>query len=130
MYLKMPHVSVFFYHSPLCEWHIRRRHQRFFQPDRLAIDVRLFGGYPAIYGESIDGYTLVKDNASDWYCYAVIKDGGADLALPNIMCREGCRHFTLSKHLRRNAAVDEKRIADFAAANPVPQINALYKTRA
>jgi M6 family metalloprotease-like protein len=103
--------------------------QRFLQPDHSAIDVMLFGEYPVIYGESVDGYTLVKDNASDWYCYAVIKDGGADLAPSEHYVQGGLPSFMLSKHLRRNAAVDEKRIADFAAANPAPQINALYKTK-
>ncbi|MGB7567218.1 MAG: M6 family metalloprotease domain-containing protein [Chitinivibrionales bacterium] len=99
------------------------------QPDHSAISVRLFGEYPAIYGESVDGYTLVKDNASDWYCYAVIKDGGLGLSPSEHYVQGGQPSFPLSKHLRRSAAVDEKRIADFAAANPAPQINALYKTK-
>jgi M6 family metalloprotease-like protein len=103
--------------------------QRFFQPDHSAIDIRLFGEYPAVYGESVDGYTLVKDNASDWYCYAVIKDGGADLAPSEHYVQGGQPSFSLSKHLRRSAEADEKRVADFAAANPAPQINALYKTK-
>jgi len=103
--------------------------QCFFQPDHSAIYVRLIGRYPAIYGESVDGYTLVKDNATGWYCYAVVKDGGLDLASSEHYVQGRQPSFSLSKHLRRSAAADEKRIAEFAAANPEPQTGVLRKEK-
>ena len=102
--------------------------QRFFQPDHSAIDVMLFGEYPVIYGESVDGYTLVKDNASGWYCYAVIKDGSPDLSPSEHYVQGGQPSIALSKHIRRNAVADEKRIADFLATHPAPQAEPLRKT--
>jgi|GEM_PF-3011142 CUB domain. len=101
--------------------------QRFFQPDHTVIFVRLFGEYPVIYGESVDGYTLVKDNASGWYCYAVVKKNGLDLAPSLRYVQGGQPSFMLSKHLRRSASVDEKRLTEFKAANPAPETGALHK---
>jgi M6 family metalloprotease-like protein len=102
--------------------------QRFFQPDHSAIDVMLFGEYPVIYGESVDGYTLVKDNAGGWYCYAVVINGGLDLAPSEHYVQGGRPSIPLSKHIRRNTVADEKRIADFLATHPAPQEQALHKT--
>lgn len=44
--------------------------QKFKQPDGTWVDVKLFGDEFYIRGEGLDGYTVIRDEKTDWICYA------------------------------------------------------------
>ncbi|HRP84020.1 MAG TPA: M6 family metalloprotease domain-containing protein [Saprospiraceae bacterium] len=51
----------------------------FSQPDGSQVDVRLFGSEFYMRAEGLDGYTLVRDDASKWICYARLSEDGREL---------------------------------------------------
>ena len=51
----------------------------FEQPDSSRVTVRLYGDEFHMRGESLDGYTVVRDRASGWICYALLSRSGEEL---------------------------------------------------
>jgi hypothetical protein len=51
----------------------------FTQPDGSRVSVRLFGDEFYIRAESLDGYTLVRDEETGWICYAELDEAGGAL---------------------------------------------------
>ena len=53
--------------------------QSFKQPDGTSVDVRLYGSEFYMRAEGLDGYTLVRDETTDWICYAKLSEDGSSL---------------------------------------------------
>jgi len=49
------------------------------QPDGTLVDVRLFGTEFYMRAESVDGYTLIREQKSKWICYAQVSIEGSEL---------------------------------------------------
>lgn len=89
--------------------------QKFKQPDGTWVDVRLYGDEYYIRGEGLDGYTLIRDEKTDWICYAVISDNGAELVATGIHYN-GLNgdastlrsDLSMPKHLERSAEILDK----------------------
>lgn len=52
---------------------------QFKQPDGSRVEVKLFGDEFYIRAESVDGYTLIRDELTQWICYATVSDDGQHL---------------------------------------------------
>ena len=46
------------------------------QPDGSRVDVTLWGDEFYVRAESTDGYTLIQDPDTGWFCYAMLADSG------------------------------------------------------
>ena len=44
-----------------------------------SVDVRLYGSEFYMRAEGLDGYTLVRDETTDWICYAKLSEDGSSL---------------------------------------------------
>ena len=53
--------------------------QEFEQPNGSKIKVKLYGNAYYMRGESLDGYTLIKDPQTKWICYAQLNEDGTEL---------------------------------------------------
>ncbi|HSH65864.1 MAG TPA: M6 family metalloprotease domain-containing protein [Bacteroidia bacterium] len=53
--------------------------QKFKQPDGTWVEVRLFGDEFYIRAEGLDGYTLIRDEKTNWICYAELAAAGTKL---------------------------------------------------
>ncbi len=53
--------------------------EKFKQPDGTWVDVKLYGDEFYIRAEGLDGYTLIRDEATDWICYANLSGEGDQL---------------------------------------------------
>ncbi len=87
----------------------------FEQPDGSKVPVRLFGDELYMRGESLDGYTLVRDPASGWLCYATLPPARDALVSTGVPYRGGdlpgahrslaaTRHTDVSPEARRAIA--------------------------
>ena len=57
---------------------------QFEQPDGSYVSVKIYGDEYYCRGESMDGYTLVRDPESGWICYATLSDDGSELVSTGI----------------------------------------------
>lgn len=81
--------------------------QKFKQPDGTLVSVKLFGDEYYIRGESLDGYTLIRDDKTGWICYAKLSDDKSELISTGIVYKpsttksasEELSSLGLSKHL-------------------------------
>lgn len=63
-------VGIFYLESNSAPY--RGEMMEFFQPDGSSIQVKLFGDEFYIRAESLDGYTLIRDENTKWICYAAL----------------------------------------------------------
>jgi M6 family metalloprotease-like protein len=102
----------------------------FGQPDGSEVEVRLYGDELYMRGESLDGYTLVRDPETGWLCYATLSPARDALVSTGVPYRggalpEACRSRVARRHLdvtadARRAVVEANRLAlgGFGAAPP------------
>jgi M6 family metalloprotease-like protein len=87
------------------------------QPDGSVLDVRVWGDEFYAVGETLDGYTVVKDPVTGMLCYAVLSQDGRDLISTGVPAGSSPRGLVLTKHVRiSQEAASEKAIsvrADF-----------------
>lgn len=73
----------------------------FFQPDGGEIDIRLYGDEFYAVVETLDGYTLTKDEDTGYYCYAQLSDSGDVFVSTGIPATTGfVPPLRQKKHLR------------------------------
>lgn len=53
--------------------------QKFKQPDGTWVELKLYGDEFYIRAEGLDGYTVVRDEKTNWICYASLSGTGAEL---------------------------------------------------
>ena len=71
------------------------------QPDASVIDVRIWGDEFYTLVESLDGYTLIRDEASGFICYARLSDDGSSLISMGVAVGQGDpRALGLTPHIR------------------------------
>ena len=85
--------------------------EKFKQPDGTWVDVKLYGDEYYIRAEGLDGYTIIRDEATEWICYANLSGTGDQLLSTGIhytgteinaaTLRSG---LALPKHLQLNDA--------------------------
>jgi M6 family metalloprotease-like protein len=99
--------------------------KKFKQPDGNWVDVKLYGDEFYIRAEGLDGYTVVRDEKTNWICYAELSGTGAAL-LPTAIHYNGIEadastlrsDLLLPKHLEMNkSALDQIRAANNIAMN-------------
>jgi M6 family metalloprotease-like protein len=56
----------------------------FEQPDGSEVPVRLYGDEFHMRGESLDGFTVVRDRESGWICYALLSADGEELVSSSV----------------------------------------------
>ena len=56
----------------------------FKQPDGSVVEVRLYGDEYYARCEGLDGYTLIRDEQTDWICYAKLSDDGTQFVSTGI----------------------------------------------
>lgn len=85
--------------------------EKFKQPDGTWVDVKLYGDEFYIRAEGLDGYTLIRDEATDWICYANLSGAGDQLLSTGIHYAGTETNVTtlrsnlsLPKHLKLNDA--------------------------
>jgi len=59
--------------------------QSFKQPDGTMVDVKLFGTEYYMRGEGLDGYTVIRDAATNYICYAKLSADGSQLISTGIV---------------------------------------------
>lgn len=88
--------------------------QKFKQPDGTWVEVKLYGDEFYIRAEGLDGYTVLRDEETNWICYAELSGTGAQL-LSTGMHYTGTQanvaslksDLNLPKHLEMNQAALE-----------------------
>ena len=58
--------------------------RKFKQPDGTWVELRLYGDEFYIRAEGLDGYTVIRDEKTDWICYASLSGTGSELLSTNI----------------------------------------------
>jgi M6 family metalloprotease-like protein len=53
--------------------------QKFKQPDGTWVDLKLYGDEFYIRAEGLNGYTVIRDEKTNWICYAVLSPMGTEL---------------------------------------------------
>jgi len=92
--------------------------KHFKQPNGSSVDVKLFGTEFYMRGESIDGYSVIRDKKTGWICYATLSTDGSELVSTGIRYSGEFQKSTISinghlisKHLDVNSIYREKQIA-------------------
>ncbi len=82
----------------------------FKQPDATFVKVKLYGDEFYLRGESIDGYTVIRDSNSNWICYAVLSNDKTKLVssgikyLGNVLDKELLyKNNLIEKHIEISA---------------------------
>lgn len=82
----------------------------FKQPDGTSVDVKLYGDEFYIRAEGLDGYTVIRDEKTNWICYAQLSGTGAALLSTGIHYSAAqsnlgaLRNLNLPQHLDMNAS--------------------------
>lgn len=98
---------------------------QFRQPDHTLVDVRLFGTEYYMRAESMDGYTVIRDEKSGYICYACLSEDGNELVSTGTIYRGSANNpvvlknqVGISKHLQLPLrAVEQKVQAARASMN-------------
>ncbi|MCD4690679.1 M6 family metalloprotease domain-containing protein, partial [bacterium] len=69
------------------------------QPDGTSLQVRVWGDEYFAHGETMDGYTVTRDESSGFLCYARLTEDGQDLISTGVPGSES-PPFGLEKHIR------------------------------
>ena len=92
---------------------------QFKQPDNTFVEVKLYGSQSYMWAESLDGYTVVRDDKTGWICYADLSSDASKLIPTTIKYRGNMANkiappsnFSLPKHLRINSTYIEEAIKD------------------
>jgi M6 family metalloprotease-like protein len=98
---------------------------QFRQPDHTLVDVRLFGTEYYMRAESMNGYTVIRDENSGYICYACLSEDGDELVSTGTIYRGAANNpvvlknqIGISKHLQLPLrAVEQKVQAAKASLN-------------
>lgn len=93
------------------------------QPDGSAVQVRAWGDEYESVLESLDGYTLARDPASEWLCYARLSQDGSGLVSSGVAVGQADpAGLGLAKHLRVAAASGQGQRATYRASRPTANV--------
>ena len=81
--------------------------QQFKQPDGSVVDLKLFGTEFYMRAEGLDGYTLIRDKATKWICYAQLSSDNSELISTGIVYKGKLNEiFTLQNKLNIPKHID------------------------
>ncbi len=93
---------------------------KFKQPDGTWVDVKLYGDEFYIRGEGLDGYTVVRDEKTNWICYAQLSGTGEQLLSTDIHYKgieSNAASLRSDLHLPKHLEVNEQALDKIRAAN-------------
>jgi hypothetical protein len=105
--------------------------KKFKQPDGNWVEVKLYGDEFYIRAEGLDGYTVVRNEKTNWICYALLSGTGTEL-LPTAIHYNGIEadastlrnDLNLPKHVEMNkTALDNIRAVNNIAMNGNQPLN-------
>lgn len=100
---------------------------QFKQPDGSSVDVKLYGTEFYMRGESLDGYTLIRENTSKWICYATLSADKSELISTGIRYTSNqnsirnihgiSQHLDISSKYREKVILKNRRLAGLENEN-------------
>jgi hypothetical protein len=81
------------------------------QPDGTSISVRIYGDEFYQRVESLDGYTLIRDDSTQWICYANLDSTKSNFVSTGVRCTSNTKPSTLNiaKGLKEKKSVITKK---------------------
>lgn len=88
------------------------RQLSFKQPDGTSVSVKLFGDEFYHRMESLDGYTLIRDDLTNWICYAELDSTNTRLVSTGVKCTSETKpsNLTLNKSIDESPSVISSKI--------------------
>lgn len=82
------------------------------QPNGTSVDVKVFGDEFYQRVESVDGYTLIRDNRTNWICYAKLDSTNTRLVSTGVKCISATKPRTLSlnKGIKESSSIISSKV--------------------